>query len=140
MPTMLIPEIFEKAGEATKKEEKQNILRSNRTPALMTILYMTYHPSIKFSTKVPTYKKEDVPTGMAMNSLYAEAKRLYIWRADYTLDQRRKDQLLVQMLESLDAKEAELVEQIFKKKLKYKGLTYNFIAETFPELNLPKEV
>jgi hypothetical protein len=139
MPTLLIPEIFEKAGESSKKEEKQNILRLNRTPALMTCLYMCYHPSIKFGTKIPTYKKEDAPTGMAMNSLYAEAKRLYIWRSDYVLDQGRKDQLLVQLLESLDAKEADLVEQIFKKKLKYKGLTYNFVAETFPELNLPKE-
>jgi hypothetical protein len=107
---------------------------------MLNCLFMAYHPAIKFDTKIPTYKSEDTPTGMAMNSLYADAKRLYIWRSDYKLDQKRKDQLLVQLLESLDAKEADLVEQIFKKKLKYKGLTYNFVAETFPELNLPKEV
>ena len=140
MPTLLIPEIFELAANAKTKEEKQKILRSNRTPAMMTVLYSTYHPSIQFDVNVfPEYKPEISPTGMALNSLYAEAKRLYIWNKKYELNPRRKAELLLQLLESLDAKESDLVSQIFAKKLKYKGLTYNFIAETFPELNLPKQ-
>lgn len=141
MPTLLIPEIFESSAAQEKKTDKQKVLREGRTPAMMTCLYMCYHPSVQFDIKkIPHYTPEITPTGMAMNSLYASAKTLYIWRNDYKLDPKRKTELLLQLLESVDAKEADLLEQIFQKKLKYEGLTYEFIAETFPELNLPQRV
>lgn len=139
MATLLIPEIFEQAGAVNKKEDKKKILLKEKTPAMQTVLYMTFHPGIQFEfTELPEYKSEVTPTGMAMNSLYAEAKRLYIFRKDYKLDAKRKMQILLQILESVDAKEADLIGQIFKKELKYKGLTYEFISETFPEFKLPK--
>ena len=38
------------------------------------------------------------------------------------------------MLESIHPLEAELLLQVKEKKLKCRGLTYNLVKETFPEL------
>ena len=46
----------------------------------------------------------------------------------------RREQLFVQLLEELHPKEAEVLIQVKDKKLKYRGLTYKLVKETFPDL------
>ena len=50
------------------------------------------------------------------------------------LKQARREYLFIEMLESIHSLEAELLLQIKDKKIKCKGLTYNLVKETFPEL------
>jgi hypothetical protein len=38
------------------------------------------------------------------------------------------------MLESMEAREAKIFEQMLSKKLKVKGLTYGLVKEAFPEI------
>jgi hypothetical protein len=46
----------------------------------------------------------------------------------------KREQLFIEMLESLSEEEAELVIMIKDKKLKYNRLTNNFVRDTLPEL------
>jgi hypothetical protein len=46
----------------------------------------------------------------------------------------RRKQLLLQFLEALEPREAEVIIGIFKKDQGVKGLTYNFVKDAFPDL------
>ena len=59
---------------------------------------------------------------------------LYIEGGHASLTQLRREQLFIQMLESLHPKEAEVVIQVKDKKLNYRGLTYKLVKTTFPEI------
>ena len=50
------------------------------------------------------------------------------------LTDRKRKELLIQFLESLEPREAEVVMGIFKKDQGVKGLTYNFVKECFPDM------
>ena len=50
------------------------------------------------------------------------------------LKQLRREQLFIQMLESLHPLEADVLLQVKDKKLNYRGLTYKLVKETFPEI------
>ena len=68
----------------------------------------------------------------------AQLRRLYIFlegneTAD-TIGDKRRNELLVQMLESIEPREAEILLGIFQKDLGVKGLDYKFVKEAFPDL------
>jgi hypothetical protein len=50
------------------------------------------------------------------------------------LTPQKREQLLLQLLESIEPREAEVVMGILKKDLGVKGLDYKFIKEAFPNL------
>jgi hypothetical protein len=50
------------------------------------------------------------------------------------LSNQKRKQLLLQLIESLEPREAEVVIGILSKDLGVKGLTYKFIKEAFPKL------
>jgi hypothetical protein len=50
------------------------------------------------------------------------------------LTEKRRNELLIQILESIEPREAEVVLGIFQKDLHVKGLTYKFVKEAFPNL------
>ena len=51
-----------------------------------------------------------------------------------TLTPRRRNELLIQMLESIEPREAEVIFGILCKDLGVKGLDYKFVKEAFPNL------
>jgi hypothetical protein len=63
---------------------------------------------------------------------------LYLFRkGDVSAEQLSVDkrkQLLLQLIESLEPREAEVVIGILSKDLGVKGLTYKFVKEAFPQL------
>ena len=59
---------------------------------------------------------------------------MYIEGGHDGLTQLRRESLFISMLESLHPKEAMVVIQVKDKKLKYRGLTYKLVKETFPEI------
>jgi hypothetical protein len=65
-------------------------------------------------------------------------RKLYLFRkGDATaekLDDRKRNELIIQLLESLEPREAEVVVGIFKKDQGVKGLDYKFVKEAFPQL------
>ena len=50
------------------------------------------------------------------------------------LKEKRINELLIQILESMSEAESLVFEQMLKKKLKCKGLTENLVLEVFPDL------
>ena len=59
---------------------------------------------------------------------------LFVEGGNPNLKQVRREYLFVELLESIDPSEAELLLQVKDKKIKCRGLTYNLVKETFPEL------
>ena len=50
------------------------------------------------------------------------------------LTERKRTELLLQLLESLEPREAEVVIGIFKKDQGIKGLNYKFVKDCFPDM------
>ena len=133
-----LPSIISEIAKASKKEDKKKVLlKHGQNGALRAILKSAFHPDIKFllppgnppfksitdSTPNPTY-------------LYGLVRKLYLFveGGNPNLKQVRREYLFVELLESIDPSEAELLLQVKDKKIKCRGLTYNLVKETFPEL------
>ena len=133
-----LPTIFAEVAKAKNKEDKKGVLlKYGQNGALREILKYTFHPDIKFLLPPgnPPYNtvvdETDNPT-----YLYGLIRKLYLFveGGNPNLKSTRREYLFVEMLESIHALEAELLLQIKDKKIKCKGLTYNLVKETFPEL------
>ena len=133
-----LPTIFAEVSKAkTKEAKKEVLLRHEQNGALKELLKYTFNPDIKFLLPPgnPPYKtvvdESENPT-----YLYGLVRKLYLFveGGNPNLKQARREYLFIEMLESIHSLEAELLLQIKDKKIKCKGLTYNLVKETFPEL------
>ena len=143
MKRLSIPEILN-STEDKSKEEKIIILRNNSTRALKYVLYTAFSESLEFNlpkTRPEDLKIEDQPVGLAYNSLYKQSRKLRIFIKNNGYDnvsENKRNQILLEMLESVDNDERELLLQIlFDRKLKI-SLEYDVVKEAFPEL-LPEK-
>ena len=133
-----IPLIFEDVAAANSIKARKEVLLENESEPLKEILKYAFHPDIKFALPPgkPPYKTIGSPEEYNPTYLYPNIRKfyLYIEGGHDGLTQLRREQLFVQMLESLHPKEAEVVIQIKDKKLNYRGLTYKLVNTTFPEI------
>ena len=134
-------EVFDEFELATNKKDRMLVLEKNLSQILVNVLQLTYHPDFKWKVKeLPeNYKMPtDMLPGITYDSLNAQLKRLYMFReGDNTaekLSKRRSEEILLQILESLEPREAEVILGIFQKDLGVKGLDYKFVKEAFPNL------
>jgi hypothetical protein len=133
-------EIFDEYQQRTTKEDRLAVLRYNNTHALSNVLKGMFHPDIQFVIeKVPNYKPSDAPAGLGYTSINQELGRLYLFikdhpRVDPGLSYNRKEQILIQILEALEKREAEIFMMMLLKKPKIKGLDYKIVKEAFPDL------
>lgn len=135
-----ISEIFEEFEQRKTKEDRLAVLRYNANWALRSTLKGVFDPNVQFTiTEVPQYTPSLDPIGLSATSLHQELGRFYIFeknnpKVSPSLTEKRKKEILIQMLEALEAKEAKVLEGILTKKLKVKGLTYEIVKEAFPDL------
>ena len=133
-----IPLIFEDVAAANSIKARKKILLENESNQLKELLKYAFHPDIKFALPPgkPPYKTIGSPDEYNPTYLYPNIRKfyLYIEGGHDGLTQLRREQLFVQMLESLHPKEAEVVIQVKDKKLNYRGLTYKLVKTTFPEI------
>jgi hypothetical protein len=121
-------------------KEAKSILLDNNTPYLRQLLQLSFHPDIHFYPKAfpKEYKEPDTQPGISFSDLQSELKRIYLFqRGNPTADiltEEKRTTLLLQMLESFEPREAQVLINVFKKDLKTKGLTYSLVKETFPGL------
>lgn len=132
----MLSEILENASKQTTKIDKINYLRKNVSTPLLIVIRYALDPNIKFllpKGKVP-YKKSEAVEGQGM--LYHEARKLYLFveGGHPNLKQLKRETLFIQLLESIDPKDAELIVAVKDKKLPYPGLTKKFMDEVFPGL------
>lgn len=135
-----IHEVFEELEAAPHKEAAMAILRYNMTAGMRGVLRANFHPHIKFVIdELPSYKENDAPIGLGDTSIHKEINRIYLFeennpRVDSNLTLERKKQILVQILEALEAKEAKIFADMIMKRIKVKHLSKELIEEVFPDM------
>jgi hypothetical protein len=135
-----IYEIFDEFEQATNKKERMDVIQKNLSKALVSVLELTFHPQINWKVKAmpENYQLKPIPVGMSYCQLSTELRKLYMFReGDPTaerLNERKRTELLIQILESIEPREAEVVMGIFGKDQGVKGLDYKFVKEAFPNL------
>jgi hypothetical protein len=138
MSVLSIPRIFEDVAAANSFGARKKVLLENESNPLKDLLRYAFHPDIKFAlpSGEPPYKTIGSPDEYNPTYLYPNIRKfyLYIEGGHDGLTQLRREQLFVSMLESLHPKEAAVVIQVKDKKLKYRGLTYKLVKDTFPDL------
>jgi HSP20 family molecular chaperone IbpA len=133
-------EVFDEFEEATSKKERMQVIEKNLSQTLVQVLQLTYHPDYQWLvTELPeNYILPDTLPGVSREQLSLQIRKLYLFRKGEPtaekLTPEKRNQLLLQMLESLEPREAEVVIGIFRKDLGVKGLKYKFIKEAFPNL------
>ena len=133
-----IPLIFEDVAKANSFEARQKVLLENESTPLKELLKYAFHPDIKFVLPpgMPPYKTIGSPEEYNPTYLYPNIRKFYLFveGGHGGITQLRREQLFIQLLESLHPKEAEVVIQVKDKKLNYRGLTYKLVKKTFPEI------
>ena len=133
-----IPIIFEDIAKAKSITERKKILLEHGSNPLKELLKYAFHPDIKFLLPegAPPFKTVGSPNEHNPTYLYNNIRKFYLFveGGHEGLTTLRREQLFIQLLEELHPKEAEVVIQVKDKKLKYRGLTYKLVKETFPDL------
>lgn len=133
-------EVFDDFDEALTKQEKMNVIEKNLSQTLVNVLLLTFHPDYQWKYKEfpHNYKIPDTKPGISICQLGTELRKMYLFRegdpGSEKLSVRKREELLLQFLESLEPREAEVVIGIFKKDQGVNGLTYEFVKESFPDL------
>jgi hypothetical protein len=133
-------EIFDEFDRADGKKEKIQVLQNNMNNVLAGVLQLAFNPNIDWYIKeLPdNYSPKEIPGGMSYARLSTELRKLYLFQkgnptAD-KLTEKKREQLLVEYLDNLEPREAEVIMGIFNKDLGVKGLNAKFIKENFPQL------
>jgi hypothetical protein len=136
-----LSEIVANAVELGTREEKITYLRKHDTVPLKTVLKYMYDPSVEFliPNTPPPWKKNDYVGVEGM--LYKETRRLriFIKGGGYdNLDQIKREQLFISLLEDIDNSDAELLCKMIAQK-PIKGLSRAIVKEAFPGLIVEDE-
>ena len=135
-----IYEVFDEFEAVTTKKERMLVIEKNLSKTLVDVLQFTFHPGFNWKIKeMPeNYKTPDTKPGISRCQLSTEIRKLYLFQEGHPeaekLSPRKQNELLIQLLESIEPREAEVIIGIFKKDQGVKGLTYNFVKEAFPNL------
>ncbi len=131
------PTIFKEIDSAKSQKDKKELLLKYKTPALLEILKYSFHPEIKFLLPAgdPPYNTVVDPSENP-TYLYGLIRKLYLFveGGNDNLKPDRREYLFIELLESVHEEEVKLLLQIKDKKIKCRGLTYQLIKETFPDL------
>jgi len=134
-------EVFDDFEAAKTKKEKMDVIGKNLNATLVEVLKLTFHPNyqwmvseLPFNYKIP----QDVLPGITHDTLNNQLRRIYIvQKGNETAEKltpKRRNELLIQMLESLEPREAEIIAGILRKDQGVEGLTYKFVKEAFPNM------
>lgn len=144
MQHKMIHEVLDAVKNTTEKNEKINILRSNNTQALREVLRYCFLSHLKFFTnQIPKYKIDNAPEGLSFNSLFNESRRFYILTeesVEFAISGKktnpiRKNQILIQILENIHPKEAEVLSHMIVGDFsKHYGITKKLVEEALPNI------
>jgi hypothetical protein len=137
MSGLTIAEVCESLKSAKTKNDRVEILKNNDTQALRGLLRLNYDASliVALPEGAPPFKPLNVPVGFGNTTLKASARGWYVFvqGAAPNLKQAKREALFIDLLESLDSKEAEILIGAKDRKLDL-GLTKKVIDEVFPGL------
>ena len=154
VPKTLISEVLQRVSNAKTKAKKVEILQEYKSAALTKVLLCNFAKNINFvfpAGKTP-YTPLDRPKGIEHKMLFSEQRLLdkfitktvngitYYGCSGGTkpgIQQLKKENIWIQLLESLHAEEAELLDLVKDGELtsRYK-ITKQNVIDAFPELGL----
>lgn len=131
-----LSEIINKAASLKSNQEKIDWLRKHDSTPLRTVLKNTYDKSVEFliPDTPPPWKKNSYVGVEGM--LYKETRRLriFIKGGGYdNLNQVKREQLFISLLEDIDNNDAELLCKMIAQK-PLTGLPRSVIVQSFPGL------
>lgn len=131
-----INEILAKANMIEDSEARKQFMRANDSSALRTVLKFCYDPRIEWLLPLgpAPYKESDFVDAQGM--LYGEARKLYLFvkGGNDNLTKLKREQIFINLLESIDKEDAKLLVSVKDKKLPYKLITKKFVEKVFPGL------
>ena len=138
-----IYEILEKFDAVKTREERKEVLLSNQYQHFKEVLRYTFNPKFNFfvEDKFPEdYIEPDTFPGLRIAGIESEIRKVYLFlKGDQTaesLSEQKRHNLLLQLLESFEPKEAQIWFKMMQKDLQVEGLTESLVKEVFPELFL----
>ena len=137
-PRRGISEILRLVSSIPDPKNRQDSLATCATiNPVITILKFMFDPNIEFDLPEgsPPFKKLEKSADV-QGSLYKEARTLYMFVKGQhpNLPDMKRQTMFVQLLESIDPDDAELVLAMKEKKSPYKNITYDLVHKTFPGL------
>lgn len=136
-----IYEVFDEFELASNKKERMDVIGKNLTKTLVQVFELAFHPNFQWlitempdNYKIPT----DMLPGLSPQTISTQLRKLYLFQkgnpSAEALTPEKRTQLLLQLLESIEPREAEVIIGILAKDLGVKGLDYKFVKEAFPNL------
>jgi len=134
-------QVFDEFEQAKNKKERMDIIEKNLSHMMTEVLKLTYHPNYQWIINdIPENYKipQDVLPGITHDTLNNQLRRIYIvQKGNETAEKltpKRRNELMIQMLESLEPREAEIIAGILRKDQGVKGLDYKFVKEAFKDM------
>lgn len=123
----------------TKPERVAELTKFQDNFPVKAILDIVFNPKIEFLLPEtdPPYKPTEKAHD-AQNVLKREVRKLiYFINTDQGKNLRpfKREQIFIEMLESVDPDDAKLLLHVKNKKLPYKGLTKDVVAKAFPGID-----
>ena len=153
----LLSEVLQRVSNAKTKAKKVEILQEYKSPALTKLLLCNFASTISFCFPdgATPYNPSDSPKGIEHQYLFSEHRMLEKFikktvngvtyygcsnNVKPSMQQLRKEKLWIQILETLHAEEAALLDLVKDKKLttRYK-ITKQNVIDAFPELGLQND-
>ena len=123
-----LPEILKEINE--KPELLTTVYKDNY--AVKAVLQYAFDKNLKMELPegTPPYKPDTAPLGMSPTTLYNQVKKFYIFQRK-DLSNARREQLFIQLLESVHPSEAEIVVLIKDQNLtsKYPNITVDLVVK-----------
>ena len=135
-----IPEILiDIKTKAKNPEDMIRGLQQNNTVAIKELLRYAFDGQTWYRKTLPNFTEDGSPDGLAPSSLWSETKRLYIFKEEYNLSSKRKDEILIQILESISKKEIDMIRSMFDGSFKYSyGIDKEMVEKAYPNLFRPQ--
>lgn len=133
----LLPEIFEEFKACPTDKDKMAAIKKYDDPYFRAWLIAAFSPAYKWDLPegAPPFKTDrDLPKGYEGNSLYPQARTLYIYNANYTQVKRmKKEELFIHLLEGVHHSEADFLCDLKDGKLAEKyGVTAALVKKAIP--------
>lgn len=125
-------EVINEAAEAEGLYDKVEFLRTHNSPSLRKLLRYAIDPEIIFNEYGDPQYRPNMDDGCE-TLLYNRIRLIYLFRNDPNrpVKQDIANRVLVEVLEEIDHRDAELLLLVIKKKLP-KGLTKQIVLQAFP--------
>lgn len=134
-----VSEHLDNVAKLTKREDKINYLKQNNVPELRDILRINFDADIVslLPEGIPPYRADDAPKGhenLRLNREYRKFQYFFKGPVGSQVQPIKRERMFIDLLESLNADEAEVLALAKDKKLNYKGITGKLVSDAYPGL------